>query len=64
MGKLNLLGPLGNTFVIDENVDHHIIIGGGIGIAPFPFLIKNFKMIKNFLFCLELEIKMKLMIMD
>lgn len=40
--KINLLGPLGNSFVIDKKVDHHIIIGGGIGIAPFPFLIKQF----------------------
>ncbi len=40
--KINLLGPLGNSFVIDNNIDHHIIIGGGIGIAPFPFLIRQF----------------------
>lgn len=46
--KLNLLGPLGNSFVIDKNVDHHIIIGGGIGIAPFPFLVKQFPDHKEF----------------
>ena len=40
---LNLLGPLGNNFVLDEKCDHAIFIGGGIGIAPFPFLIKEVK---------------------
>lgn len=40
---LNLLGPLGNSFVIEDNCDHAIFIGGGIGIAPFPFLIKDIK---------------------
>ena len=38
---LNLLGPLGNSFNLNGNFEHLIIIGGGIGIAPFPFLIKN-----------------------
>lgn len=46
--KINLLGPLGNSFVIDKNVDHHIIIGGGIGIAPFPFLIKQLSIDQKF----------------
>ncbi|MCW8850072.1 MAG: dihydroorotate dehydrogenase electron transfer subunit [Melioribacteraceae bacterium] len=40
---LNLLGPLGNSFLIDDKCDHAIFIGGGIGIAPFPFLIKDIK---------------------
>jgi dihydroorotate dehydrogenase electron transfer subunit len=39
--KLNLLGPLGNTFKINSDFDRAILIGGGIGIAPFPFLIKK-----------------------
>ncbi|MCB9250563.1 MAG: dihydroorotate dehydrogenase electron transfer subunit [Ignavibacteriales bacterium] len=38
---LNLLGPLGNSFNIDDSFSTAIIIGGGIGIAPFPFLIKK-----------------------
>lgn len=41
--KINLLGPLGNSFVIDDKCEHAIFIGGGIGIAPFPFLIKDTK---------------------
>lgn len=41
--KINLLGPLGNSFAIDDQCEHAIFIGGGIGIAPFPFLIKDMK---------------------
>lgn len=41
--KINLLGPLGNSFVIDDKCEHAVLIGGGIGIAPFPFLIKEMK---------------------
>ncbi len=41
--KLNFLGPLGNSFNIDSDFDRAIIIGGGIGIAPFPFLIRKLK---------------------
>jgi len=39
--KINILGPLGNNFNIPDSIDHLIILGGGIGIAPFPYLIKN-----------------------
>ena len=39
--KINLLGPLGNSFEIKKDTDHLIILGGGIGIAPFPFLIRT-----------------------
>lgn len=39
--KLNLLGPLGNGFNFNNNFENNILIGGGIGIAPFPFLIKK-----------------------
>jgi len=41
--RLNLLGPLGNPFGINSDFDKAIIIGGGIGIAPFPFLIRKFE---------------------
>jgi dihydroorotate dehydrogenase electron transfer subunit len=33
---LAVLGPLGNGFRLD--VEHPLIVGGGIGIAPFPYL--------------------------
>jgi dihydroorotate dehydrogenase electron transfer subunit len=34
--QLELLGPLGNGFRLDA--ERPLLVGGGIGIAPFPFL--------------------------
>jgi dihydroorotate dehydrogenase electron transfer subunit len=34
--KLNVLGPLGNGFRLD--VERPLLVGGGIGIAPLPYL--------------------------
>jgi NAD(P)H-flavin reductase len=34
--ELQVLGPLGNGF--DLNVERPLLVGGGIGIAPLPFL--------------------------
>jgi len=34
--RLNVLGPLGNGFRLD--VERPLLVGGGIGIAPFPYL--------------------------
>jgi dihydroorotate dehydrogenase electron transfer subunit len=34
--RLHLLGPLGNGFDLD--VERPLLVGGGIGIAPLPFL--------------------------
>lgn len=38
---VELLGPLGNGFIYDGEYDTALIVAGGIGAAPFPFLIKN-----------------------
>jgi dihydroorotate dehydrogenase electron transfer subunit len=38
--SISLLGPLGNGFVIAEKVDKHLLIAGGVGIAPFPLLCR------------------------
>ena len=35
---VNIQGPLGNGFPIDAAYDRHIIVAGGIGVAPFPAL--------------------------
>ncbi|MSO95291.1 MAG: dihydroorotate dehydrogenase electron transfer subunit [Thermoleophilia bacterium] len=35
---LHVLGPLGNGF--DLTVAHPLIVGGGIGVAPFPFVAR------------------------
>jgi dihydroorotate dehydrogenase electron transfer subunit len=34
--RLTVLGPLGNGFRLD--VERPVLVGGGIGIAPFPYL--------------------------
>jgi dihydroorotate dehydrogenase electron transfer subunit len=34
--ELGILGPLGNGFRLD--VDRPLLLGGGIGMAPFPYL--------------------------
>jgi dihydroorotate dehydrogenase electron transfer subunit len=34
--QLAVLGPLGNGFRLD--VPHPLLVGGGIGVAPFPYL--------------------------
>jgi dihydroorotate dehydrogenase electron transfer subunit len=38
---LDVMGPLGNGFSLDGEYDKAVIIAGGIGAAPFPFLIKE-----------------------
>ena len=37
--RLHVLGPLGNGF--DLAVPRPLIVGGGIGVAPFPFLVQT-----------------------
>ncbi len=37
--RLHVLGPLGNGF--DLTVPRPLIVGGGIGVAPFPFLVQS-----------------------
>jgi dihydroorotate dehydrogenase electron transfer subunit len=41
---ISVLGPLGNGFDYEDNFDTAVIIGGGIGIAPFPYLVKKLEM--------------------
>lgn len=38
--ELDILGPLGKGFILEGDYDTAIIIAGGIGAAPFPYLIK------------------------
>lgn len=35
---ISMQGPLGNTWPLDPRYDRHILVGGGIGVAPFPAL--------------------------
>ncbi len=36
--ELNIMGPLGNGFDFEGDYDTAVIVGGGLGVAPFPFL--------------------------
>ncbi len=36
--KISIEGPLGNGFNIDGSLEVALLLGGGIGIAPLPFL--------------------------
>jgi len=36
--SINLLGPLGNGFSIDDKADNLLLIAGGMGVAPLVFL--------------------------
>ncbi len=38
---VNILAPLGNGFTIEGDYEHAIIVAGGLGAAPFPFLTKK-----------------------
>ena len=37
----NILGPLGNGFVISSGLKHAVLVAGGLGIAPMPLLAKH-----------------------
>ncbi len=39
--QLDIIAPLGNGFNIEDDCDLHIILAGGIGAAPFPFLTRQ-----------------------
>jgi dihydroorotate dehydrogenase electron transfer subunit len=39
--ELDILGPLGNGFTIDDNAEKLLLIGGGMGIAPLNFLARK-----------------------
>ncbi len=36
--EISVQGPLGNGFPLDEDFARHILVAGGIGVAPFPAL--------------------------
>jgi len=38
---LDILGPLGKGFFICDDVKRHLLIGGGIGVAPLVFLARR-----------------------
>ncbi len=36
--ELDTLGPLGKPFTVGDDFDTAVIVAGGLGVAPFPFL--------------------------
>jgi dihydroorotate dehydrogenase electron transfer subunit len=38
--ELDILGPLGNGFNLDGNYEIAVIVAGGLGVAPFPFVTR------------------------
>lgn len=38
---LDVLGPLGHGFKLDGDFDRAILVAGGLGVAPFPFLTRK-----------------------
>jgi dihydroorotate dehydrogenase electron transfer subunit len=38
---LDVLGPLGKPFGVPGDYDEAILVGGGVGVAPFPLLTKE-----------------------
>jgi dihydroorotate dehydrogenase electron transfer subunit len=39
--ELDVLGPLGTPFRLRETTETALLVGGGLGVAPFPFLTDN-----------------------
>ncbi|HOK08286.1 MAG TPA: dihydroorotate dehydrogenase electron transfer subunit [Candidatus Hydrogenedens sp.] len=45
--KINVQGPLGNSFPLPEDNKRSLIVAGGIGVAPFPALVEKILNIKG-----------------
>ena len=41
--KVDLLGPLGNHFEIDPDIEAAVVVAGGLGVAPLAFLADELK---------------------
>ncbi len=44
---IDVLGPLGHGFNLKGNYNTAVIVGGGLGAAPFPYLIRSLDNDKN-----------------
>lgn len=44
---LDILGPLGNGFHLEGDYDTAVIVAGGLGAAPFPFVTRKLREKKN-----------------
>jgi dihydroorotate dehydrogenase electron transfer subunit len=41
--KLDIIGPLGNGFKLNDDFETAVIVAGGLGSAPFPFVTQMLK---------------------
>lgn len=41
--RLDVIGPLGNHFGIDDDFDEAVLVAGGLGVAPMPALTDELK---------------------
>ncbi len=44
---IDVLGPLGNGFNLEGDYDTAVVVAGGLGAAPFPYLIRKIQDKKN-----------------
>ena len=49
--SVDVIGSLGNGFSLDGNYEKAVIVAGGIGAAPFPFLIKELEKMGKVIIC-------------
>lgn len=47
--ELDILGPLGNGFNLDSDYETAVIVAGGLGAAPFPYVTRILNKKKNIL---------------
>jgi dihydroorotate dehydrogenase electron transfer subunit len=43
---VDILGPLGNNFVIDKNIKQAVVVAGGLGVAPFKLLMRELQQLQ------------------
>jgi dihydroorotate dehydrogenase electron transfer subunit len=44
---IDVLGPLGKGFKLDDDYDTAVLVAGGLGVAPFPYVVRNIWSKKN-----------------
>ena len=44
---IDVIGPLGCSYTVDDNVETGLLVGGGLGVAPLPMLTNYFNKVKR-----------------
>jgi dihydroorotate dehydrogenase electron transfer subunit len=45
--QIDVLGPLGNGFNLDDDYETAVLVAGGLGAAPFPYVVRSIQREKN-----------------